>query len=148
MHEFPHHYAVQASASFDSTVGLDSPGLARIETAGPAEFGGPGDLWSPETLLVGAVADCFILSFRAIARKSRFDWNSLVCEVVGDLDRVDGVTQFTGFDVRAVLEIPPESEHSRAVRLLETAERHCLITNSLKAGTHLDADVRTAGPPD
>ena len=148
MHEFPHHYAVEAAASVDSTVGLDSPGLVRIETAGPAEFGGPGNLWSPETLLVGAVADCFVLSFRAIARKARLEWKSLACNVVGDLDRVDGVTQFTGFDVHAALEIPPGIEHSRAVRLLEKAEQHCLITNSLKAGTHLDADVRTVGSSD
>jgi peroxiredoxin-like protein len=146
MHEFPHHYVVEASATPDSNVGLDSPGLVRIDTAGPAEFGGPGDLWSPETLLVAAVADCFILSFRAIARKARFEWKSLVCDVVGDLDQVDGVTQFTGFSMRAVLEIPEESEESRARRLLEKAERHCLITNSLKAGTELEVDIRQFEP--
>lgn len=147
MHEFPHHYVVEASASSDSTVSVDSPGLTRIETAGPAEFGGPGDLWSPETLLVAAVADCFVLSFRAIARKARFEWQSLVCDVVGDLDRVDGVTRFTGFKMRAVLEIPEKSEQSRASRLLEKAERHCLITNSLTAATQLEIDVRTVGLP-
>jgi organic hydroperoxide reductase OsmC/OhrA len=145
MHEFPHHYVVEASASVDSNVGLTSPGLASIETAGPAEFGGPGDLWSPETLLVASVADCFILSFRAIARKARFEWSSLVCDVVGDLDRLDGVTQFTGFSLRVTLEIPASSEESRGSRLLEKAERHCLITNSLKAGSHLDINIKTVG---
>jgi organic hydroperoxide reductase OsmC/OhrA len=145
MQEFPHHYVVEASASVGSTVSLASSGLARIETAGPPEFGGSGDLLSPETLLVAAVADCFILSFRAIARKARFDWKSLVCDVVGDLDSVDGVTQFTGFSMHATLEIPEESDQNRAGRLLEKAERHCLITNSLKAESHLDADIKRVG---
>ena len=86
MQDFPHHYAVSATAEVGANVRLDSPGLEQLESAGPAEFGGPGDLWSPETLLVAAVADCYILSFRAIARASKLDWISLRCDVVGDLE--------------------------------------------------------------
>ena len=71
MQEFPHHYVAAASAESEGSVEVTSPGLESLETAGPAEFGGPGDLWSPETLLVAAVADCFILGFRAIARAAR-----------------------------------------------------------------------------
>ena len=84
MQEFPHHYAVTASSAADSNIALESPGLESLESAGPAEFGGPGDLWSPETMLVASVADCFILTFKAIARASRMDWVSLRCDAVGD----------------------------------------------------------------
>ena len=73
MQDLPHHYVVKASADTDSHILLESPGLEPVTSAGPAEFGGPGDLWSPETLLVAAVADCFILTFRAIARASRME---------------------------------------------------------------------------
>ena len=144
MQDFPHHYVVAASSRSDSTVELASPGLATLESAGPAEFGGPGDLWSPETLLVAAVADCLILSFRAIARASKFDWISLSCDAVGTLDRVEKAPQFTDFHLTATLEIPDGAKEDRALRLLEKAEHHCLITNSLKASSRMDAEVRFA----
>ena len=141
MHEFPHHYAVTASSAADSNVALESPGLESLESAGPAEFGGPGDLWSPETMLVASVADCFILSFKAIARASKFEWLSLSCDVVGDLDRVERITQFVGFRLRVTLEVLEGTREDKALRLLEKAEKSCLITNSLKAESHLDAEV-------
>lgn len=145
MHDLPHNYAVSAAAGAEGNVSLTSPGLADLESAAPAEFGGPGDQWSPETLLVAAVADCFILSFKAIARASKLDWNTLSCDVNGVLEKVERVTQFTGFDIRATLEIPEGSIESKALRLLEMAEKSCLITNSLTAESHLQAEVRVAG---
>jgi len=143
--DYPHHYFVAASSGSDSNVRLSSPGLEDLESAGPAEFGGPGDLWSPETFLVASVADCFILSFRAIARASKLEWNSLTCDAVGDLDRVEKVTQFTSFSIRATLEVPETTDEGKALRLLEKAEKSCLITNSLIADSHLEAEVRVAG---
>lgn len=144
MQDFPHHYRTTASASHDSTVELTSPGLDALESAGPAEFGGPGDLWSPETLLSAAIADCFILSFRAIARASKFEWISLRCEVDAVLDRVEKVTRFTEIEETVVLEVPAGTDEAKAMRLLERAEQVCLITNSMTATTHLDATVRVA----
>lgn len=141
MQDLPHHYIVSANAEHASNVTLSSRGLNDLETAGPPEFGGPGDVWSPETLLVGAVADCLILSFRATARAAKLDWDSIRCEVVGTLDRIDRVTQFTAFDVSAELTIPTGGNTAKAERLLEKAEHHCLITNSLKAGSQFTARV-------
>jgi organic hydroperoxide reductase OsmC/OhrA len=37
----------------------------------------PGNAWSPETSLVAAVADCFILTFRGVAQAAKFPWESL-----------------------------------------------------------------------
>ena len=115
MQEFPHHYHVSASATGDANVELTSPGLSVLESAPPAEFGGPGDKWSPETLLAAAVADCFILSFRAIARASRLEWTSLDCRVDAMLDKVDRVTQFTGFHETVVLTVPAGTDEKKAI---------------------------------
>ena len=142
MQDFPHHYLTTAVARHDSNVELSSPGLETLESAGPPEFGGPGDVWSPETLLSAAIADCFILSFRAIARASKFDWISLRCDVDAVLERIEKVTQFTEIHETVVLEVPPGTDEAKAMRLLERAERVCLITNSMTAATHLDATVK------
>ncbi len=144
MHEFPHCYKVEAAAGPDDEVCLSADRLEAIPCAPPAEFGGPGNRWSPETLLVAAVASCFILSFRAIARASKLPWKSLKCEVDGTLERVAGTTKFTRFAVRATLDVPQEANEERAHRILEKAEMSCLVTNSLSGETHLDAKVRKA----
>jgi organic hydroperoxide reductase OsmC/OhrA len=137
MHDFPHHYGATAETGPTDNVTVSSPRLPSLRSQAPAEFGGPGDQWSPETLLVAAVADCFVLSFRAIARASRFDWESLRCEVQGTLDRLPGGTQFTAFTVHATLRIGTDADEAKARKLLEKSEHSCLVTNSLKAAATL-----------
>jgi len=144
MQDFPHRYTVTANAKTEGEVTLESERLAAIASAPPSEFGGPGNRWSPETLLVAAHADCFVLSFRAVAQASKLSWLSLRCQVEGTLDRVDRVTQFTAFVVRASLTVPAGSDVERARGLLEKAEKVCLISNSLKAKATLEANVSIA----
>ena len=143
MQNLPHQYNVSAAADPESAVQLRSTGLPDLKSAAPAEFGGPGDQWSPESLLVASVADCFVLSFKAIARASKFSWISLTCSVEGTLDKVERATQFTTFDLRASLTIPADMNEEMALRLLDKAEHLCLITNSLTADTRLTASVQT-----
>ena len=145
MQDYPHYYPATATASAEGSVAVISPGLVDLDTAAPAEFGGPGDLWSPETLLVASVANCFILTFRGVARASKLEWQELKCDVSGVLERVDKVTKFTAFEVRAVLDVPEGSNKDKARRLLDKAEHVCLITNSMTAEVRLEAEVRVAG---
>jgi len=141
MQDLPHLYRVSASVEGDANVTLSAADVVDIESAGPPEFGGPGDVWSPEGLLVAAVADCFILSFRAIARTAKLDWISLDCETEGTLDKIEKFTQFTAFTVKAKLTVPPGTNEKKARTILEKAEKYCLITNSMKAKSHLEAEV-------
>ena len=147
MQEFPHRYRVTAAGAVEGDIELTAERLPRLRSASPAEFGGPGDRWSPETLLVGAVADCFILTFRAVARASKLPWTSLQCDVTGTLDRVDRVTQFTHLNVHAHLTVPAGTSADQARRTLEKAERGCLISNSLKGAIHLEPEVDIATDP-
>jgi organic hydroperoxide reductase OsmC/OhrA len=141
MHPYPHQYTVHATAEPTGDVPLAAAGLPPIPTAPPAEFDGPGDRWSPETLLCGAVADCFVLSFRAVARASKLDWNSLDTRVEAKLDRVDGRTFFTEIVVHATLRVPSGTDEGRATKLMEKAEHVCLVSNSLVAQRRLDSTV-------
>jgi organic hydroperoxide reductase OsmC/OhrA len=146
MQPFPHHYRVTGSGSATGDVALSADRVTTLRSASPAEFDGPGDRWSPETLLVGALADCFILTFRAIAKASQIPWTSLDCDVTGTLDRIDRVTQFTRFDISARLVVPAEEHAARARQAMEKAERVCLISSSLKGAIHLDAAVEIGEP--
>jgi organic hydroperoxide reductase OsmC/OhrA len=141
MQNFPHHYAVTAVGGDGGDIDLATEGAPHLASAAPAEFDGPGDRWSPETLLVGAVGDCFILTFRAVARASKLPWTALQCDVTGTLDRVGRAAQFTAFEINARLTVPAGTDTGAAGRLLAKAEAGCLVSRSLSAATHLIADV-------
>ena len=128
MQPLPHQYRVKGAGRITGEVELTAERLTMLQSASPAEFDGPGDRWSPETLLVGAVADCFILTFRAIAKASRLSWISLDCDVTG------------------YLVVPAGRDADRARQALEKAERNCLISRSLKASIDLDVTVEITEP--
>jgi organic hydroperoxide reductase OsmC/OhrA len=147
MKEFPHRYVVIAHSATTGDVRLAGERMPDLASASPAEFGGPGDRWSPETLLVAAVGDCFVLTFRAVAAASKLAWTSLSCSVTGTLDRVERVTQFTTFEVRAELEVTPGADAELARRVVDKAERNCLVSNSLKGSVHVVPTITIASEP-
>jgi len=142
MQGYPHHYLASASGGNEGSVVVSGEGLPDLDTQSPPQFGGPEGVWSPETMLSATVANCFILSFRAIARASKFEWNTLECDVDGVLERVERTTLFTGFNIHAVLHVPAGAKVEMAQRLLEKAEQICLITASLKAEIRLTTDIQ------
>lgn len=146
MHPYPHRYTVDAEATATGTVAVGAAGLATLDTSSPPEFDGPPGHWSPETLLVAAVADCYVLSFRAVARAAAFEWKSLNCRVVGVLERVSGVTQFTRFTTAVRLRAPRGADRERAREILERAEKVCLIANSLRGERSLEIEVLVEEP--
>jgi peroxiredoxin-like protein len=144
MQNLPHRYQVSANAETEGNVVLKADDLPQLISAPPAQFGGPGDQWSPEHLLVASVADCFILTFRAVAQASKLAWSNLEASTEGVLERVDRVTRFTTFTVSATLTVPADADVDKARQLLEKAKGACLITNSLSAETHLQTEIIVA----
>ena len=141
MQPLPHTYSVTAASAGTSIVDLSAKGLPSLRSAAPAEFGGPGDQWSPESLLTAAIASCFVLGFRAVARASRLQWISLDCDVDATLDRKEHVTQFTKVIVHARLIVPAAMDSVLCERVLEKAERSCLVANSLRCERELRVEI-------
>ena len=143
MEALPHHYTVTALGnSAQSQTTVNSTGGGDITTDMPAEFGGPGDQWSPESLLMAAVADCFVLTFRAIAQASRQEWSTISCKATGTLDSVERKPQFTHLQLEVELSVAGEFNEERVRRLLTKAEESCLVTNSLSAEVSLQATLQ------
>ena len=141
MEPLPHIYKVGSSASTHSPVTLSCEGVVDLLSVAPKQFGGTGEHWSPEDLLVASVADCYIMSFKALAQASKLDWDSIRCDTVGKLDRIERSTKFTEFDLTVALTIPEQASRSMAERLLQKAKQICLITNSLSAQCTLQTEV-------
>lgn len=141
MQDLPHRYRLEATARPEGNVTLSSAGLPSLESAPPAEFDGPGDQWSPESLLLAAVADCFVLSFRTLAANSDLQWSNLRCSAEGVLDRMEGGMRFTEIHLRAELTTLEGEKLDRAQRLLDRAEKICLVSNSLVTPVHLETEI-------
>ena len=137
MQPLPHVYSVTGSAAAAGQVILSTEGAPDLASAAPSQFDGPGDQWSPESLLAAAYSSCFILTFRAVARASRLEWNRVECNVAATLGRVAGVTQFTSVLTRVTLTIPESADTVLAERALGKAEAGCLIANSLRCQREL-----------
>lgn len=149
MQPLPHVYSIAATGSAEGTVSLTAAGLPSLDSAPPAEFDGPGDQWSPESLLAAAIASCFILTFRAMARASRLPWVNLACGVEATLERVEGVTYFTRVVTRATLTVPDGTSTVLCERVLNKAEEGCLVANSLRSKRELQMEIikATVGSP-
>ena len=141
MKAYPHVYGAIAAGAASGTLVVHSADLPALETAPPPEFDGPGGVWSPETLLVASIADCFILTFRGVSRAAHVEWETLEAHVEGTLERVAGVTQFTRYLTRATLTVKPTVDIAKAKELLERAEKLCLVANSLRGERSLEATV-------
>ncbi len=147
MHPFPHRYAVSAMAGPASVVTLRSAELEDIQSTPPPEFDGPAGNWSPETLFVAAIADCYILSFRAVADASKLEWNEIDVDAVGVLEKTTEGLWFT------VIELGGEAAHSgrrrrRAGRAAAGKGREGLPGVEVAAlrGTPADAGERGLSP--
>ncbi len=117
-----------------------------VNFAAPPEFGGEPGLWTPEHLLLGAVATCYISTFRAIAERSKLDVHGLEVFVEGIIAKDQGGFRFTEISIRPVITVHRDEDRDRAQRLAEKAEHACLISRSLSARITANYKVEVAEP--
>ena len=141
MKQFPHLYTSNSSCKPSGPVITKSRECPQLNVAEPEEFGGHSCEWSPEQLFVSTVANCLLLTFRAIANASKYDYIDLSCVAEGKLDRIDGINQFTHIKIEARLLIEQESDMQKGLRLLTKAENQCLIKNSISSEVNFANEV-------
>ncbi len=117
-----------------------------INFAAPPEFGGEPGLWTPEHLLLSAVSTCFVATFRAVAEASKLDFHGMEVEVEGIVEKQEGGYRFTKIIVRPTATIHEEVDRERMGRLLEKAERICLIGRSVLATIVLEPKIVVEAP--
>jgi organic hydroperoxide reductase OsmC/OhrA len=130
--EKEHKYRVVAWWSSGRT------GLAKTDAApnaihftAPPEFGGLEGRWTPESLLLCAIAGCFTTTFRALAEYSKFEYADLEVQVEGTIKKMESGYAFTEIAIRPNLSISDEAEQARGIRLLEKTKGLCLVARAL-----------------
>ena len=115
-----------------------------INFSAPPEFHGQAGIWTPEHFFTSAVATCFITTFQAIAVFSKFEAHALEVSVEGQVEKTEGGFRFTRVTIRPLLAINSESDRDRGLRLLEKAEKACLVSRSLQSQIVLEPKVLLA----
>jgi peroxiredoxin-like protein len=126
---------------------LEAEAIPRtINFAAPPEFGGEPGMWTPEHLLLGAVATCYVATFRAIAERSRLNLDGMEVFVDGKLEKDEGGFRFAEIILRPVIKVDSDNDRDRAMRVSDKAERSCLISRSLSSKISVQATIETAAP--
>ena len=131
--EAHHEYRVHAFGAGGRNGVVSAEGvLSSISFSAPPEFLGEPGRWTPEHFLVAAVASCFVSTFSGMAEKSRLEFASFNMDAEGVLGNEDGIWRFTEIKLRPVVAILDEVDRDRIIRLLEKAQKSCLIARSLQ----------------
>ena len=131
--EAHHEYRVNAFGAGGRSGVVHAEGvLSSISFSAPPEFLGEPGRWTPEHFLVAAVASCFVSTFSGIAEKSRLGFASFNLDAEGVIGNEDGIWRFTEIKLRPVVTVLKEEDRDRAIRLLEKADKSCLIARSLQ----------------
>jgi peroxiredoxin-like protein len=144
MKPLPHHYDVTLAGGPSGYAAVSARGMPELRAAPPIDFGGPGDAWSPEHLLLAAVQTCFLFTLRSVALVSKVEFAALEVDATGTVDRQDGGTRFTEIVLRPRLTVPPGTDHERALKILEKAEKACLVSASLTTPIRLEVEIKVA----
>jgi len=128
-------------------------GLAKSDSApnaihftAPTEFGGLEGRWTPEELLLAALAGCYTTTLRAIAGTAQFDFTDLQVEASGMVRKTDSGWNFAQIVVRPNLKITSAEERERALELLKRAEKLCLISRALGTTLKFEPQLEIVKP--
>jgi organic hydroperoxide reductase OsmC/OhrA len=102
-----------------------------IHFTAPAEFGGVEGRWTPEDLLLSALASCFTTTFHTIAGYAKLEYVDLEVESEATIQKADTGYKFGAITLHARLTIPRGEEREQAIALLEKTEALCLVSRVL-----------------
>ena len=112
---------------------ISSSAPNAIHFTAPPEFGGLEGRWTPEDLLLSAVASCYTTTFHDLAEHSKREYADLEVEVEGSVRKTDSGHSFNEIAIRPNLTISSEEEQTRAFRL--TAESQDRVPDSARPGS-------------
>jgi organic hydroperoxide reductase OsmC/OhrA len=126
-------------------------GLAKCESAPnpihfseAPEFGGLEGRWTPEQLLLCALAGCFTTTFQDVAQGAKFEYTDLEVEVEGSVHHNTLGCNFCEITIRPRLTVHSEEEFEAALGLLRKTKAVCLVSRAITVPQTLEPRVEAA----
>jgi organic hydroperoxide reductase OsmC/OhrA len=143
-----HTYRTTVAWEGSTALGYDSYDRAHTATAPPADgrlrlssdpaFLGDASLLNPEQLLVLAASSCQLLSFLAVAARSRIDVVAYSDEAEAVMPDDDPPLRITRIVLRPTITVAADASDRRPSddrlrHLCEVAHRECYVANAVRA---------------
>jgi len=141
--ETKHTYEVRAKSTRARSGVVASDAIPTpVVFSAPPEFAGEPHVWTPEHFFVAAVVTCYVSTFSGMSEVSRFPFVSLEVDADGVIEKDANGWKFTEIRLHPTLKVAHEEDCERGLRLLEKAERDCLIARSLTARISLAPSIK------
>src|SRR5215210_5409038 len=152
----PHVHVYRSALSWEGSTGVGyeayershsvilAPTEAELALSSDAAFRGDADRTNPEQLLLAAASSCQLLSFLALAARSRVDvlaYEDSAEAVMPDDAKPMRITRIT---LRPRIVVGNSSDRDRVTRLVERAHHECFIANTLNAEIDIQPVIETS----
>src|SRR6267378_6127977 len=128
-----------------AAVAVSTPDISWRSGAHPA-VGGTGDVPCSGDLLLGALAACQETTIRMVAANMGIELASLEVEIEADWDARgtlamgDHPIGLTAIRCTTRVTVPQDVKGERAERLLRSAEKYCVVLNTLRSGVPVESE--------
>jgi organic hydroperoxide reductase OsmC/OhrA len=110
---------------------LSKPGgAAAIPASSLPAFGGDAARWNPEDLLAGALSQCHMLTFLALASKVRLDVLGYEGEAEAVMATEDKVSRVVRVALRPTIRVAPGTDAAKVEEMFRKAHKYCVVANS------------------
>lgn len=134
MNKYPLSFKATSTAASGIQNNWESQALnfPKVVCAIPKEFAGPSTGYSPEDLMIMAVINCFIATFKVFSEKAQLNFDKIESEGSIVIDRLNtGFVGVSNLNLEFIVTNP--SDRSKAEVILNETKKNCLMANALKA---------------
>jgi organic hydroperoxide reductase OsmC/OhrA len=121
-------------------------GKPAIPLSASPSYGGDASSWNPEDLLGASLSMCHLLTFLALAHKSKLDVLSYQDNTRVVLDTKDRVTRVTQIILSPDIQVAADSDVAKVGELFQKAHKFCFIGHSITSEVVMTPNI-TAGAP-
>lgn len=137
---FPHRYETNLVWEGGARGALSSGPRPVLVGGPPPEFDGEPGWWSPEHLLLSAANLCLMTTYMVLAKQAGLQVATYRSGAEGILEKTKEGIVFTRITIRVAIDAPTDRlEDTRKV--LETAKKYCIISNSLKRPVEVESEI-------
>jgi organic hydroperoxide reductase OsmC/OhrA len=131
-----------SDAAYSRSSELAKPGgRAGIPASSAPAFGGDPARWNPEDLLAAAMGQCHMLTFLALATKTRLEVVSYAGESAAAMETVDRISRVASITLRPTIRVAKGTDHAKVVEMFEKAHKYCVVANSYNGQVLMEPTV-------
>ncbi|MGR9048414.1 OsmC family protein [Halobacillus faecis] len=143
-----HHFHLKANwPGGRNEVGYIESEKLKTKISIPKEMDGPDVGTNPDEMLLGAAATCYIISLAAMVERAELPLEEMDMQSEGMVDVTDGVFTYQKIihKPRVVLRAEAdEKDLSKLNRLIEKAEKSCMISKAIQGNVELEMEADTS----